>query len=97
MTSTPPTDWKVTFEPESTATLAAGDTLRVTAHITPTGDAIAGDYTINFRAASDESDDDSAEIRYTVEASPIGAILGAALIVAALGGLYWVFRRYGRR
>ena len=44
-----------------------------------------------------EADDDSAEIRYTVEASPIGAVLGAALIVAAVGGLYWVFRRYGRR
>ena len=97
MTATPPTDWKVEFEPATTETLAAGDTLRVTAHITPTSDAIAGDYTIQFRAASEESDDDSAEIRYTVEASPIGAVLGAALIVVALGGLYWVFRRYGRR
>jgi uncharacterized membrane protein len=97
MTATPPTDWKVEFEPATTETLASGDTLRVTAHITPTSDAIAGDYTIQFRAASEESDDDSAEIRYTVEASPIGAVLGAALIVVALGGLYWVFRRYGRR
>jgi uncharacterized membrane protein len=97
MTATPPTGWKVEFEPDSTATLAAGDPLRVTAHITPSADAIAGDYTITFRAASEEADDDSAEIRYTVEASPIGAVLGAALIVAAVGGLYWVFRRYGRR
>jgi uncharacterized membrane protein len=97
LTATPPTKWTVTFEPESTATLAAGETARVTAHITPAGDAIAGDYTISFRAASEESDDDSAEIRYTVEASPLGAVLGAALIIAALGGLYWVFRRYGRR
>ncbi len=97
MKSTQPTDWKVIFEPESTPTLAAGETLRVTAHITPASDAIAGDYTMNFRAESEEADDDTAEIRYTVEASPIGAILGAALIVAALGGLYWVFRRYGRR
>jgi uncharacterized membrane protein len=97
MTATPPTDWKVEFEPATTATLASGDTVRVTAHITPTSDAIAGDYTIDFRAASEESDDDSAEIRYTVEASPLGAVLGAALIVIALGGLYWVFRRYGRR
>ncbi|HET9852641.1 MAG TPA: NEW3 domain-containing protein [Candidatus Limnocylindrales bacterium] len=97
MTATPPTDWKVEFDPATTATLAAGESVRVTAHITPTSDAIAGDYTIQFRAASEESDDDSAEIRYTVEASPIGAVLGAALIVVALGGLYWVFRRYGRR
>lgn len=97
MTATPPGKWTVTFEPETTATLAAGDRLTVTAHITPTGDAIAGDYTIGFRAASEESDDDSADIRFTVEASILGALIGVALIAAALGGLYWVFRRYGRR
>jgi uncharacterized membrane protein len=97
MTATPPGDWKVEFEPASTATLAAGASVDVIAHITPTGDAIAGDYTIDFRAASEESDDDSAEVRFTVEASILGAIIGAALIVAAIGGLYWVFRRYGRR
>jgi uncharacterized membrane protein len=97
MTATPPGKWTVTFDPETTATLAAGDRLTVTAHITPTGDAIAGDYTIGFRAASEESDDDSTDIRFTVEASILGALIGVALIAAALGGLYWVFRRYGRR
>ncbi len=97
MTSTPPSDWTVTFEPESTATLAAGESVNVTAHITPTGDAIAGDYTIDFRAASEEADDDSLEVRFTVEASVLGAVIGAGLVIAALGGLYWVFRRYGRR
>ena len=96
MTSTQPKDWTVTFEPETTESLPAGQQITVTAHITPTGDAIAGDYPLGFRAASDESDD-SADIRFTVEASILGAILGIALIAAALGGLYWVFRRYGRR
>ncbi len=97
MTATPPGEWTVTFEPETTATLAAGDTATIVAHITPTGDAIAGDYTIDFRASSDESDDDSAEIRFTVEAGILGGLIGIALVVAALGGLYWVFRQYGRR
>ena len=97
MTATPPGEWTVEFEPESTETLAAGASVDVIAHITPTGDAIAGDYTIDFRAASEESDDDAAEIRFTVEASILGAIIGAGLIAAAIGGLYWVFRRYGRR
>lgn len=97
MTATPPGKWTVKFDPETTPTLAAGDQLTVTAHITPTGDAIAGDYTIGFRAASEESDDDSADIRFTVEASILGALIGVALIAAAIGGLFWVFRRYGRR
>jgi uncharacterized membrane protein len=69
----------------------------VTAHITPTTDAIAGDYTISFRATSTESDNKSADIRFTVEASIVGALIGIALIAAAIGGLFWVFRRYGRR
>ena len=37
------------------------------------------------------------EIRFTVEASIVGAIIGGALIVAFVVGLLWVFRRYGRR
>ena len=97
MTATQPGEWTVEFEPESTATLPAGDYVDVVAHITPTGDAIAGDYTIDFRAASEESDDDAAEIRFTVEAGILGGLIGIALVAAAIGGLYWVFRRYGRR
>lgn len=97
MTATQPKDWKVEFDPANVETLAPGDQTTITAHITPTGNAIAGDYNIDFRAASEESDDDSATIRFTVEASILGAIIGIALIVAAIGGLYWVFRRYGRR
>jgi uncharacterized membrane protein len=97
LTATPPTDWKVTFDPASTDTLAPGATANVTAHIVPTTNAIAGDYTITFNASSAESDNKSADIRFTVEASIVGAVLGIALIVAAIGGLFWVFRRYGRR
>jgi uncharacterized membrane protein len=97
MTATPPTDWKVTFDPASTDTLAPGDTVNVTAHIVPTTNAIAGDYTLTFNASSTESDNKSADIRFTVEASILGAVLGIALIAAAIGGLFWVFRRYGRR
>jgi uncharacterized membrane protein len=97
MTATPPGEWTVTFEPESTATLAPGAVATIPAHITPAGDAIAGDYTIGFRASSEESDDVSENIRFTVEASLVGAVIGVALVAAALGGLYWVFRRYGRR
>jgi uncharacterized membrane protein len=97
MTATPPKDWKITFEPESTESLPAGEQVTVIAHITPTGDALAGDYNLSFKADSKESDADTADIRFTVEASILGAIIGIALIAAALGGLYWVFRRYGRR
>ena len=97
VTATPPSGWDIVFDPaEPTATVAAGDTLSVKARITPSGDAIAGDYNITFRANAEEANGD-AQIRFTVEASILGALIGGALIVAAFAGLWWVFRRYGRR
>ena len=96
LSATPPTNWTVKFDPETTDTLAPGQPLTVKASITPSGNAIAGDYSISFRANAAEAND-TAEIRFTVETSILGAIIGAALIVAIIGGLYWTFRRFGRR
>ena len=91
-----PTNWKVEFSPATVDSVAPGQPVNVTAKITPASDAIAGDYSLNFTAKGDEATD-QAEIRFTVEASLVGALIGAALIVIFIGGLLWVFRRYGRR
>lgn len=96
LTATPPTDWEVVFDPTDIATIQPDERISVTARITPSGNAIAGDYELTVRATAEEADD-TAEIRFTVEASILGAIIGGALIVAAFAGLWWVFRRYGRR
>ena len=96
MSATPPTGWTVKFDPTSTDSLAPDQTVIVKAQITPSGNAIAGDYTIDFKATAKEANV-PATVRFTVETSILGAIIGAAVIVAAVGGLYWVFRRYGRR
>ena len=97
--ATPPSDWQVIFDPvDPIPTIEPGQTgsVDVTARITPSGDAIAGDYSLTFRATAEEANG-TAAIRFTVEASILGAIIGGALIVAAFAGLWWVFRRYGRR
>ena len=96
MSATAPTNWKVDFSPTTTDTIAPNDVVTITATITPSGDAIAGDYEVPFSVKATEASA-NATVRFTVEASILGAIVGAALIVAAVGGLYWVFRRYGRR
>ncbi|MEW5989922.1 MAG: NEW3 domain-containing protein [Chloroflexota bacterium] len=97
LSGTAPSGWEVAFEPATIASIEAGATETVTARITPSGSAIAGDYVVTLSAAGDQSTRDSIEIRYTVETSIIWGIVGAALIVAVIGGVWWVFQRYGRR
>jgi uncharacterized membrane protein len=57
---------------------------------------LAGDYVITIRASSDNAND-SIDIRTTVETSPIGYLIGIAVLVAVAIGLFFVFQRYGRR
>jgi uncharacterized membrane protein len=98
LSASAPTDWKVTFDPDTIPSLAPGATAAatVTAKIIPTGDAIAGDYELTMTATGTEAND-SATIRVTVETPQFWWIVGIVLIVAVFAGLYWVFRTYGRR
>jgi uncharacterized membrane protein len=96
MTASPPTNWKVDFDQTSIDSIAPNDTVNVTATITPASDAIAGDYVLTFHVNADQAST-SQDLRFTVQTSILGAIIGAGLIIIAIGGLWWVFQRYGRR
>jgi uncharacterized membrane protein len=91
-----PTSWKVTFDKATIASIDPGKTETVTAQITPTGDAIAGDYTITMTGTAKEASA-NATIRVTVQTPTFWWIVGIVLIGATFVGLYWVFRTYGRR
>jgi uncharacterized membrane protein len=91
-----PTNWKVTFDPPTIASIDPGTTSTVTMQMTPTSDAIAGDYSVSVTATGTEANA-SASIRVTVETPQFWWIIGIVLIVATFAGLYWVFRTYGRR
>lgn len=95
LSATTPTGWTVTFEPETVTVPANGDA-QVTAHLTPSGNAIAGDYVATFKATSDLAKAD-ADMRITIETSLLWGAVGIALIALVLAGLWWTFRRYGRR
>ncbi|MDH5242397.1 MAG: NEW3 domain-containing protein [Chloroflexota bacterium] len=97
VTGTPPSGWTVVFDPETVASIAPNEVGTVTATITPSGEAVAGDYAVSFRSSSAEGASASASVRFTVETSPIWALVGLGLIVLILGGLFYVFRTYGRR
>jgi uncharacterized membrane protein len=94
--STQPSEWTVTFDPETVESIAPNAEATVNAIITPSGDAISGDYAVTLRANSTEAND-SVDLRVTVETSLLWGIVGVAIIVAVFVGLAWVFRRYGRR
>ncbi len=92
---TPPRDWEVTFDQQTTS-VAPGETVIVNATITPSEEAVAGDYVITFTATHEQADD-QIEVRTTVSPSALWGFVGIAVIALTLAGLAWVFRRFGRR
>jgi uncharacterized membrane protein len=96
LSATAPTDWTVTFDPESVGPIGPNESATVTAQITPSGEAVTGDYALTVRAENDQADA-SQSIRFTVETSPLWTIVTIGIIALILGGLFYVFRTYGRR
>ena len=95
MSATAPTGWKTDFDTPS-VTVPAGKTVNVVAHVTPSSDAIAGDYVTTFKATAPVANA-SADIRVTIQTSLLWGIVGIGLIALVLIGLWWTFQRYGRR
>jgi uncharacterized membrane protein len=92
---TPPSGWEVSFD-NQTVSVAPGETVPVTATITPSEEAVAGDYVISFTATHEQAADQM-EVRTTVNPSAVWGFVGIAVIALTLAGLAWVFRRFGRR
>jgi uncharacterized membrane protein len=95
MTADAPTGWTVTFNP-ATVDVPAKGTAQTVAHMTPSGDAIAGDYVATFKATAPTANA-SADIRVTVNTSLLWGAVGIGIIALVLIGLLWVFRQFGRR
>jgi uncharacterized membrane protein len=95
LTATPPSGWKIDFD-QPTVNVEVDKPVTVIATITPSGEAVAGDYVVTFDAKNDQTTQ-SAQVRFTVETSPLWALIGIGIIAAILAGLFYVFRTYGRR
>ena len=81
---------------EEAAAAVPDEMVEATAIITPSGDAVAGDYMVTLTAEQD-GQQSSTDIRFTVETSRWWGLAGILLIVAVGVGLWYVFRVYGRR
>lgn len=91
-----PTGWTVEMEPKKLDALAPGATQNVTVHMTPTSNAIAGDYMVSLSANGDGASDHS-NFRVTVATSTVWGVAGLGIIGAAVMVLGFAVTRYGRR
>lgn len=96
LSATAPTGWTVKFDPEAPVAVPAKQQVNVVAHVTPSSDAIAGDYVATFKATATEANA-STDIRVTIETSLLWGAVGIGLIAIVLIGLWWTFQRFGRR
>ncbi|WP_455586319.1 COG1470 family protein [Bacteroides sp.] len=96
LTSRKPSDWEVSFEPSKIDMLKAGDTANVTAILKASSKALPGDYVVTVDAKTPEINA-NAQFRIAVKTPLIWGWMGVFIIVVAIGVVYYLFRKYGRR
>lgn len=96
LSASTPAGWTVAFKPDSIETLKSGEKKQVTAYITPSAKAIAGDYMVAITASTDETSD-SIDIRTTIHTSTLWGLIGVVIIFAVIAWVVTTFRKYGRR
>lgn len=91
-----PTGWELSFEPSEIASLKAGATANVTAGLKASPKALPGDYVVVMDAKAPEVTAD-AQFRISVKTPLFWGWVGVLVILVAVGGVYCLFRKYGRR
>lgn len=91
-----PAKWTVTFDPSKITRLDAGKTIDIKATLNVPDKTIAGDYVTRFTVKNNDANAD-ATFRMTVKTSLLSGWLGVLVILLALGIVYYLIRKYGRR
>ena len=96
ISATPPTGWKIEFNPKTIDHIDPGKDAEVQAEITPTATSLAGDYQAGVRATS-RGEAASTQFRITVGTSNTWIMAGAGIIGAAVLFMVAAVARFGRR
>lgn len=96
ITSQLPTGWESTFEPATIKQLEAGKSIDIKATIKVPDKTIAGDYAANFTATNSNANSQAA-FRLLVKTSLLSGWIGILVILLAVGIVYYLIRKYGRR
>lgn len=96
LSASKPVDWEVTFEPAKLMKLGAGQTTNVVATVKASKKALPGDYVTKMTVKTPEVNA-TTDFRISVKTPMIWGWVGVLIIVLVLGGVYYLFRKYGRR
>ena len=96
-TSSKPSGWTITFNPDKIDSLAPGMAKEVDVAIEPPSKTIAGDYMINLKAISTDMSPRDIELRVTALTPTIWGWVGVIIVLVVIAGLGVIFRRLGRR
>lgn len=91
-----PTKWDVEFEPQEVTQLEPGGQARIFATIKADRNAIAGDYVTKLEANTPEASSE-ASFRVSVRTPLLWGWTGIMIVLLALGSVYYLFRKFGRR
>lgn len=91
-----PAKWDAIFEPSKVERLEPGKSIDVIANLKVPDKTIVGDYVTTFSARNNNSNA-TALFRMTVTTSWLAGWMGVLIILAAIGVIYTLIRKYGRR
>jgi uncharacterized membrane protein len=91
-----PKDWEISIEPDTIPVIQAGGSTKIQATIKSADKAIPGDYLPKITAKTPEATS-TASFRIMVKTPLLWGWLGIFIILGTLGGIYYLFRKYGRR
>lgn len=94
--SSSPAHWEVTFNPEKIDELETGKSTEVIAAVKADKKAIPGDYVTKLTAYTPEVNS-AVSFRISVKTPMLMGWIGIFIIAFALGTIYYLFRKYGRR
>jgi uncharacterized membrane protein len=96
LSASTPSGWRVDFKPQKIEKILPGKDEQVTATVKADKKAIPGDYVLNMDASTPETKA-QATFRMAVKTPLLWGWIGILVIIIALSGVFYLFRKYGRR
>ena len=91
-----PSRWEASFEPAHIEQLEAGKSIDIKAKLSVPDKTIAGDYVAKL-TVKNENKQSEVSFRIIVKTSLLSGWIGVGIILLAIGLIYFLIRKYGRR